>query len=127
MWSLNVLLILGVLGQCFSLSASPHGFLTQSLYSDRDCEEYGKPFAYTSTAYGECVKIFNGPEDPSTELTSFKLEVSASGSTQLQTKFQLYQDSACKSPTVPQVSLSLQLMLAFRPIRRHNPGRRTRT
>lgn len=80
-------------------AASPQGFLSQALYVDRDCEQYGKPFALSSTAYGECVKIFNGPEDPTTELTSYKLEVTPVPNTpQLQTKFQVYLDSACKKP-----------------------------
>ena len=95
-----VLVVAALLGRVFSQSvAGAGGFLLQSLYSNADCDINGKPFAQSSTAYGECVKIFAGPEDPTTELTSYKLLVSAvEGTPQLQAKYQLYQDSACKKP-----------------------------
>ena len=98
---LALLAVLAVMNGCAAANAG--GFLTQSLFTLADCETNGqKPFAWTSVAYGECVKVFNGPEDPTTELTSFKLDVAAaSGTLQLESKYQLYLDSACKKPNGP--------------------------
>ena len=96
------LLLIVVATAAFSVAgANSQGFLSQALYNGRDCEQTGgKPYAMSTTVYGECVKIFNGPEDPTTELTSYKLEVTPVPDTpQLQTKFQLYLDSACKKPS----------------------------
>jgi len=57
-----------------------------------------KPTAYITTAHGVCVKIFGGPQDPTTELTSFRLTAQQGSGEQLSLAKAFFSDSQCTVP-----------------------------
>lgn len=88
-----------ILFSCSIVSALSNidGYIVGNLYFESStCGN--KPAGINSEGFGMCVKIFNGPEDPTTELTSYKMVVTSSDDTSVHVSKQLYKDSTCKTP-----------------------------
>ena len=71
------------------------GYVEQNLYlATTECAN--TPSAYVSSSWGECVKIFAGPEDPTTELTSYRLNIGDGTTTgQIVLEKNFFSDSKC--------------------------------
>jgi hypothetical protein len=100
--------LLVVLGQSADQKKrSIDGYLSSQFYDTQDCGS--KPWAYTMIATGICVKEFNGPEDPTTELTSYSLDVTAGAPPLLSSTYESYSDSACSKQSQPPSQATLTL------------------
>lgn len=101
------LLAVLVTGQSVGQKRSIDGYLSSQYYTTTDCAD--RAWAYTIIATGVCVKQFNGPEDPTTELTSYSLDVTAGAPPLLSSTYEGYIDSACSKPSMPPSQATLTL------------------
>lgn len=81
------------------------GFMEQTFYmTTKTCAN--DPSAYVTSSWGECVKIFAGPEDPTTELTSYRLNIGESTVPgQIVMEKYLFSDSSCIKANGQQTSV----------------------
>ena len=84
--------------QGFTEQVMSQGFTEQVMFvSSATCA--AKPTAYITTAWGICVKNFGGPQDPTTELTSFLLLAQEGSGEQLSLAKSFFADSQCSVPS----------------------------
>jgi len=91
----RLLILVAVAAAALGASVSRlDGFLQIDRYTSAACAEAG-PSAFVQEPLGVCVKIFEGPEDPTTEVPSQKTEVISADGETINVSKQVYSDSAC--------------------------------
>lgn len=96
----NFALLVGLLACSLSACLASIGkidgyFSAKTYFSSTDCQgaDVG---GYVFNSYGNCIKIFGGPQDPSTSLTSYKVSNVKNENGSIFFTKQLYSDGACE-------------------------------